>query len=137
MTDSIQSFETITWREGAVVMIDQRFLPKEETYNEYRTVAGVADAIETMVIRGAPAIGCAAAYGVALAAHIAEGDASAVEQEVLKACDALAKTRPTAVNLFWAVERMKGVLAAARGETPDTLKARLLDEANAILPAGE
>ncbi len=132
MTKSIQPFETITWREGAVVMIDQRLLPKAETYNEYRTVAEVADAIVTMVIRGAPAIGCAAAYGVALAAHVAEGDAARVEREVLAACDVLAATRPTAVNLFWAVERMKGVLAACRGESAEAIRARLLDEANDI-----
>ncbi len=87
----------------AVVMIDQRVLPHEERYNEYRDVQEVADAIRDMVIRGAPAIGVAAAFGVALAARASDGNVDAI----LKACDLLASTRPTAVNLFWAIERMK------------------------------
>lgn len=94
---------TVFWRDGAVVMIDQRVLPHEERYNEYRDVQEVADAIRDMVIRGAPAIGVAAAFGVALAARLSDGNVDAIQ----KACDLLASTRPTAVNLFWAIERMK------------------------------
>ncbi len=118
-----KSFDTVKWHDNAVVMLDQRLLPHEEKYNRYTTVEGVAEAIETMVIRGAPAIGVAAAYGVALAAKISGDDKVAIE----KACDLLAGTRPTAVNLFWAIERMKGCLS--RGMNADAL----LDEANAIL----
>lgn len=132
MTTSIHSFDTIIWKDGAVVMIDQRVLPKQEIYNEYRTVDEVADAIRTMVIRGAPAIGCAAAYGVALAAHITDGDADAVRQAVKTASDVLGGTRPTAVNLFWAIERMNGVLATLEGAAPDAIRAKLLAEADEI-----
>ena len=94
---------TVFWRDDAVVMIDQRILPHEERYNEYRDVREVADAIRDMVVRGAPAIGVAAAFGVALAARVSDGNVNAI----LEACDLLASTRPTAVNLFWAIERMK------------------------------
>ncbi len=94
---------TVFWRDDAVVMIDQRVLPHEERYNEYRDVREVADAIRDMVVRGAPAIGVAAAFGVALAARVSKGNVDAISE----ACDLLASTRPTAVNLFWAIERMK------------------------------
>ncbi len=94
---------TVFWRGDAVVMIDQRVLPHEERYNEYRDVREVADAIRNMVVRGAPAIGVAAAFGVALAARESDGNVKAISE----ACDLLASTRPTAVNLFWAIERMK------------------------------
>ncbi len=127
-----QSFETIAWRDNAVVMIDQRVLPAEEKYNTYRDVNGVIDAIRTMVIRGAPAIGCAAAYGVALAAHIADGDTTSVKKEIHEACDAIAAARPTAVNLSWAVERMRRLLDTLSEETPQQIRHTLLEEAKAI-----
>jgi methylthioribose-1-phosphate isomerase len=127
-----QSFETIAWRENAVVMIDQRVLPAEERYNTYRDVNGVIDAIRTMVIRGAPAIGCAAAYGVALAAHIADGDTASVKKDIHEACDAIAAARPTAVNLSWAVERMRRLLDTLADDEPDHIRQALLREAKAI-----
>jgi methylthioribose-1-phosphate isomerase len=132
MTQSVQSFETITWKEGAVVMIDQRLLPKKETYNHYREVEGVADAIKTMVIRGAPAIGCAAAYGVALAAQNSRADVEQLKRNVLLACDVLAGTRPTAVNLFWALDRMKSVLESHSHLSADEIRKRLLEEADSV-----
>jgi methylthioribose-1-phosphate isomerase len=132
MNSKAQTFETITWRDGAVVMIDQRFLPEKELYNHYRKVEEVADAICTMVIRGAPAIGCAAAYGVALAAHLASDDAKAVVKAARDACDLLAGTRPTAVNLFWALERMTRVLDGIADRPGSEIKERLLDEAGAV-----
>ena len=100
--------QPIEWTEKGVVMLDQRRLPAEEvsyTYTDYREVA---NAIREMVIRGAPAIGVAAAMGVALGIQ----NSSAASIEALNAefpviCDTLAKTRPTAVDLFWALERMK------------------------------
>ena len=132
MSAAVQKFETITWKDNAVVMIDQRVLPHNEIYNTYRDVDGVRDAIVTMVIRGAPAIGCAAAFGVALAAHKAGGTTREVVQETLAACDVLAAARPTAVNLFWAIERMKRRLGTLASGAPDALKAGLLEEAKAI-----
>src|SRR5579885_617110 len=91
--------ETIQWTEAGVVMIDQRRLPREQVFVTCRTYREVAEAIRSMVIRGAPAIGVAAAMGVALGAR--EG---ADFEEV---CATLAATRPTAVNLFWAIGRMR------------------------------
>lgn len=132
MPTKTQSFDTITWKDNAVVMIDQRLLPKEEVYNHYRSVEEVADAIKTMVIRGAPAIGCAAAYGVALAAHVADGSAASMVRQAEAACDILAGTRPTAVNLFWAIERMKKRLLGAAAGTQNEIRSALLDEADAI-----
>src|SRR5512136_165896 len=100
--------ETIVWTEAGVVMIDQTKLPREEVYVTCRDYREVAEAIRSMVIRGAPAIGVAAAMGVALGVlHGAD------LQEV---CDTLAATRPTAVNLFWAIDRMKKLYAGLQGK---------------------
>ncbi len=131
MIEEKKSFRTIFWRNGAVVMIDQRFLPREETYNEYRDVEGLAEAIESMVIRGAPAIGVAAAYGVALAAHNSTGDAQQTLDAAQEAGVRLSRTRPTAVNLFWAIERMRKVAQTQRGDVAE-IKRRLLEEAERI-----
>src|SRR5689334_4891286 len=102
-------------REGdTVVMIDQRKLPSREVYVRCKTAAEVARAIKTMVIRGAPAIGVAAAMGIALGMR--KSGATGTQKfaaEFQKSCDAMAATRPTAVNLFWAIERMKRVFADA------------------------
>jgi len=100
--------QPIEWTDEGVVMLDQRRLPAEEISHTYTDYRGVAKAIQEMVIRGAPAIGVAAAMGVAIGVL----KSSATSVEALKAefpeiCDALAKTRPTAVDLFWALERMK------------------------------
>src|ERR1700750_395372 len=101
-------------REGDVaVMIDQRKLPAEEVYVRCKTAAEVARAIKTMVIRGAPAIGVAAAMGIALGMR--RSKSSGTRQfavEFTKLCDLMAATRPTAVNLFWAIDRMKKSFAA-------------------------
>jgi methylthioribose-1-phosphate isomerase len=131
-TEFEQGFETIFWRDGAVVMIDQRLLPHEERYNEYRDVDGVAEAIRVMVIRGAPAIGCAAAFGVALAAHVGPDDPAALRQSIDAACEQLAATRPTAVNLFWAIDRMKRVLEAHTEAAAADLRTALLAEAREV-----
>lgn len=95
----------LTPERDAVLLMDQRLLPTEERYERYTTVEGVADAIRDMVVRGAPAIGITAAYGLALAAKSdrAKGDFAG---EMERAGALLAKTRPTAVNLFWAIERV-------------------------------
>src|SRR6478735_282971 len=105
---------TIEWRDTEVVMIDQRKLPAEEIYVHCKTAAEVARAIKTMVIRGAPAIGVSAAMGLALG--VRNSKATGTKQfttEFQKLCDLMAGTRPTAVNLFWAIERMKRTFADA------------------------
>ena len=105
---------TIAWQDDAVVMVDQRKLPAQEVYVHCRTANEVARAIKTMVIRGAPAIGVAAAMGVALG--VRRSKATGTRQlavDFQKICDLLASTRPTAVNLFWAIERMKRAFAEA------------------------
>ena len=126
---------TVAWDGENIVMVDQRRLPVSETYVTCRTVNEVAKAIKTMVIRGAPAIGVSAAMGVALGA--ARSKASGTKQfatEFQRNCDLLAATRPTAVNLFWAIERMKQAFAegAQAGESVAQLKARLRAMADRI-----
>ena len=126
---------TMAWHDDDIVMIDQRKLPAAEIYVTCRTVNDVAKAIKTMVIRGAPAIGVCAAMGLALGA--ARSKATGTKQfttEFQRHCDLLAATRPTAVNLFWAIERMKRSFAdgALAGESVDQLKARLRTEADQI-----
>ena len=97
--------ETIEWTPNGVVMIDQTRLPLHEEYVTCRSYEEVATAIRDMIIRGAPAIGVAAAMGVAIGVqHAGETD---LDAQVDTICDTLAKTRPTAVNLFWAIDRMK------------------------------
>jgi methylthioribose-1-phosphate isomerase len=116
-------------------MIDQRKLPAEEVYVRCKTAAEVARAIKTMVIRGAPAIGVAAAMGIALGMRKSKATGTQkFAAEFHKACELMAATRPTAVNLFWAIERMKRTFAAAAqaGEAVDQIKARLDAEAQAI-----
>ena len=109
------SFRTIEWRDNKVVMLDQTKLPGEEVYNEYSDFKSVAEAIRGMVIRGAPAIGVAAAMGIALGAREIIADThESFFQQLSNICDVMAATRPTAVNLFWAIERMKRVAEANR-----------------------
>ena len=106
---------TIAWQDDVIVMVDQRKLPAAEVYVQCKTANDVAKAIKTMVIRGAPAIGVAAAMGIALGME--RSKATGTRQfaaEFQKTCDLLAATRPTAVNLFWAIERMKRCFARAR-----------------------
>jgi methylthioribose-1-phosphate isomerase len=126
---------TIDWQGDVVVMVDQRKLPSQEIYVRCRTAQDVAKAIRTMVVRGAPAIGVAAAMGIALGMR--RSTAKGTKQfaiEFQKTCDLMAGTRPTAVNLFWAIDRMKHVFgeAARAGESPDEIAARLEREARAI-----
>jgi methylthioribose-1-phosphate isomerase len=123
-------------RDGdTVVMIDQRKLPAEETYVRCKSAAEVARAIRTMVIRGAPAIGVAAAMGIALGVRMSKSTGTQkLAAEFYKICEAMAATRPTAVNLFWAIDRMKRSFAAGAtaGESVDQIKERLDREADAI-----
>ena len=124
------SFRTIQWRDDKVVMIDQTRLPAEEVYNEYADYQGVAEAIRGMIIRGAPAIGVAAAMGVALGARdITAADHDGFFREFETICAVMAGTRPTAVNLFWAIERMKRVAASSRHLRLPELRQVLIAEA--------
>jgi len=129
---------TLAWTTDGVRFIDQTKLPLEESYVLATTYEQVADVIVTMVVRGAPAIGVSAAYGVALGA-LGTKAATAAEfaPEFEKICAHLAGTRPTAVNLFWAIDRMKRVFAGlmAEGATLDQIKAILLAEAHAMYEA--
>jgi methylthioribose-1-phosphate isomerase len=127
------SFRTIEWRDDKVVMIDQTRLPGEEVYNEYSDFKSVAEAIRGMVIRGAPAIGVAAAMGVALGSREIIADThESFFQQLSNVCDVLARTRPTAVNLFWAIERMKRVAEANRDKDLNSIRAILKAEAISI-----
>jgi len=126
---------TIEWKDDAVVMIDQRKLPASEVYVTCKTANEVAKAIKTMVIRGAPAIGVAAAMGIAVG--MTRSRATGTKQfttEFQKTCELMAGTRPTAVNLFWAIERMKKAFAAAAhdGQSVDEIKRKLVAESRAI-----
>jgi methylthioribose-1-phosphate isomerase len=126
---------TIEWRDDGVVMIDQRKLPGEEIYVTCRTAPEVARAIKNMVIRGAPAIGVAAARGLALGLRTRKVTGTQMlATELYKLCELMAATRPTAVNLFWAIDRMKQAFAAGvlAGESVDQLKARLEAQARDI-----
>jgi methylthioribose-1-phosphate isomerase len=125
-------FKTLEWTEDGVVMIDQRKLPGEELYPVFKTYQEVAQAIRDMVVRGAPAIGVAAAMGVALGAkQIETSDGQEFERRLGEICDTLAATRPTAVNLFWAIERMKQVFQQ-QAETGDLQKVKQALQAEAV-----
>jgi len=123
---------TVVWEDGVVVMIDQRRLPNEETFVRCRDHHEVAAAITDMVIRGAPAIGVAAAFGLALGVRNSTSEGGALREEWDDICAVLAGTRPTAVNLFWAIERMRRRFDTLAGEGGDALRRALLDEALAI-----
>lgn len=118
-------YPVIEWKNDKVLMIDQRLLPMEETFIEHKTYEEVAKSIKYMVIRGAPAIGVAAAMGIAIGVLKIETD---VEAEFDKITTAISSTRPTAVNLFWAVERMKKLFAAYKDDLP-LMKKKMVEEA--------
>jgi methylthioribose-1-phosphate isomerase len=123
---------TVAWENGVVVMIDQRRLPAEESLLRCRDHHEVAAAIRDMAIRGAPAIGVAAALGLALGASLTRSEGALLRAEWSDMCSALADTRPTAVNLFWAIERMRRRFEALAGQGGETLRRALLAEALAI-----
>jgi len=121
---------TIEWKNGSVVMLDQRLLPMREVYRVYRDHREVARAITDMVVRGAPAIGVAAAMGIALGGRsLRSGD---LQRDFERICRLFAGTRPTAVSLFWAIERMRGVFARNQHRPLDTLRTLLEREALAL-----
>ncbi len=116
--------ETIEWTDAGVVMIDQTRLPREQVFVTCRNYVEVAVAIRSMVIRGAPAIGVAAAMGVALGVQ--------EDADFDRVCETLASTRPTAVNLFWAIERMRVLYASLKAATPGERVDKMIEEAKKI-----
>jgi methylthioribose-1-phosphate isomerase len=137
LTEKKQStmIKTVEWTDQGVRMLDQRLLPNEEKYLTLRSYEEVAEAIKKMVVRGAPAIGVSAAMGLALGAKQSVGTSIAdLEDDFNYVCKAMGETRPTAVNLFWAIERMRGAFAAAKTQKRqvDEIKQVLVDEALAI-----
>ncbi len=124
--------KTVEWTAEGVRMIDQRLLPTEEKYLTLRTYEEVAEAIKKMVVRGAPAIGVSAAFGLALGAKQSVGTSVAdLEDDFGYMCEVMSKTRPTAVNLFWAIERMREAFNREKARTQNTeeIKANLVTEA--------
>ncbi len=129
---------TIFWEDGACVMLDQRKLPRQVKYNRYRSLPQVIQAIKTMVIRGAPAIGCAAAYGMYLGARsIKTSDLDLFRRRFDEMCGLMTAARPTAVNLGWAVARMRALAQADRWASVAELKEALLREAEAVTAKDE
>src|SRR5919205_3458919 len=127
--------KTVEWTDEGVRMLDQRLLPTEEKYLMLRSYDEVADAIKKMVVRGAPAIGVSAAMGLALGAKQSVGTAVAdLEYDFDYMCDVMSKTRPTAVNLFWAIERMRAAFRRNKhlGDV-EKVKEALISEAKTIL----
>jgi methylthioribose-1-phosphate isomerase len=127
-------YPTLRWSDDALEMLDQRLLPLRVDYRRYDCAATVAEGIKTMVVRGAPAIGCAAAYGVALEAlRLRDQPRDAFVAGVLKGMSLLAASRPTAVNLFWALDRMRARLEALQSGLVCAIANALLTEAHAII----
>ncbi len=122
--------KTIEWKKNRVIVLDQRLLPNRELYHVYRGYSEVARAIKDMVIRGAPAIGVAAAMGCALGALMVKE--KNFDREIERIFGIFAKTRPTAVNLFWALERMRNVYTESRSQGIEVVKRLLKEEAQKI-----
>ena len=125
--------KTIEWKNDRVIMLDQRLLPHREVYRVCRDYNEVADSIRDMVIRGAPAIGVAAAMGVALGAL--KAPPKTFDREFERILLVLGKTRPTAVNLFWALQRMRQVYSEKRSQSVEVVKRALKEEAQTIYKA--
>ncbi len=123
--------DAVRWRDNALELLDQRALPNRVAYLRYTAAAEVAQAIRDLVVRGAPAIGCAAAYGMALAGAACRAAPSDADNILWEAHDALARSRPTAVNLFWALDRQRKVWE--QPSHASSLATALLNEAHAIL----
>lgn len=124
------TIKPVEWREGVVRLLDQTQLPERVVFEEYDDWRGVAEAIRTMKVRGAPAIGIACAYGLVLASQTLPDEPEAFRKAFGEVAHAFAQTRPTAVNLFWAIERLQKVVQTS--PTPQIARERLLQEAHAI-----
>jgi len=127
------SIRPVLWRDEKLVLIDQRCLPHQETSIVCESVEDVVYAISDMAVRGAPAIGCAAAFGMVLAARGFTGDAERDRDLLIKSKGQLEKTRPTAVNLFWALDRMEKACMRVLGHGSEDAEKAVLQEAMKIL----
>lgn len=128
--------ETLRWEggpDGALRIIDQRLLPGELKFRQLRTVEDVFDAIQTLAVRGAPAIGIAAGYGIFIGMRDNTGDPAAFRAELDRVCDRLGQSRPTAVNLFYALDRMRALAERMKQSPAGRLKEAILAEAHKIL----
>src|SRR3990170_4628586 len=126
-------FKTVEWKNNAVLLLDQTLLPTKVVYRTLRDYKEVADAIKRLLVRGAPAIGVTAAMGIALGAkNVKITDFKKFKKQFDKVSRVMAATRPTAVNLFWAVERMRGVFEASKNLSIEKIKTRLVKEAKLI-----
>ena len=122
--------QTLEWTDRGVRFIDQTKLPTEEVYVNCTTYHEVADVILNMVVRGAPAIGVSAAMGIALGVKNSKAEtAGELKRELDEICDVIGKTRPTAVNLFWAICRMQAKFETARARPVQQIKQTLIEEA--------
>jgi len=126
------NFEVVGWKQGHVTMLDQRLLPEKEIYNTYGSVEEVAGAIKDLVVRGAPAIGVAAAFGTALASHKWPDDMDGFTAGLQRDLRILNEARPTARNLLWALERQADMVRRMHGKPADEIRAALLREAEKI-----
>src|SRR5271157_2585487 len=127
------AIKTIFWKDDAIVMIDQKALPHEERVLRFTDYKDVIAAIKDLTIRGAPAIGVAAAMGIALGAlHLTASSKEDFKIAFHEICDQFSRTRPTARNLFWAIERMKKTFDEAKSGSPDQIKRVLVEEAMRI-----
>ena len=127
-----ENIETLRWNKDCLEMIDQRILPAEFKYVSYTTANQVANGIRDMVVRGAPAIGCAAAYGVALAAlNLQDTSNDKFSKGMKEAFKVLVQSRPTAINLFWAIDRMRNKMNEFQGSSKE-IAGFLLEEAHEI-----
>ncbi len=127
-----ENIETLRWNKDHLEMIDQRILPADFKYISYTSASAVAEGIRSMVVRGAPAIGCAAAYGVALEAlNLQDSSDDEFAKGIEDAFEVLAQSRPTAVNLFWAIDRMRNKMNESLG-SPKEIANILLEEAHKI-----
>jgi len=124
---------TVEWEDESVVLIDQRRLPQEESYLRCRRPEEVAAAIRDMAVRGAPAIGVSAALGIALGVRASRAEGPELRRVFEDVCEQMRVTRPTAVNLFWAIERMRRRFAAEETRGGAAVREGLLAEARAIL----
>lgn len=121
--------KTIEWQNGKIRMIDQTLLPEKEVFIDLETIEEVVEAICSMRVRGAPAIGVTAALGIALAAHNFEGNTAKLKSHLHETCNLLGSTRPTAVNLFWAIKEMKQKINDISGKNIEMAKRQIIEKA--------
>ncbi|MEE3234327.1 MAG: S-methyl-5-thioribose-1-phosphate isomerase [Candidatus Latescibacterota bacterium] len=127
------SIETLKWVDNSLVLLDQTLLPNHVEYKTYHEIEDIAEAIEQLVVRGAPAIGLTAAYAIAISAYKAKNQSSDFFlRSITKACDRLSQTRPTAVNLFWAIDKMQQIVTECNHLDNTAIYEALLNKAHEL-----